>query len=493
MRRQALLSFWNKEGLEGLAGRLVAAGWDLTASGGTADHLKAAGVPVRPTEELTGIVSLLGGRVKTLHPALYTAILAAGQDREEMLGSGGTVFDLVAVDLYPFTDNWRRSPLDPETTELIDIGGPSLLRAAAKNWRHVIAAYGAAGLDEAVGAVERGSDDDAFRRMMASRAFDRISSNDLLVSLNMEEGLVPGLRYGENPHQAGWAHFGYPPRGFGEAKLVQGESLSYNNYLDASAAWDLVLDLPGTGSAAVLLKHGSPCGAGIGGSAAEAFERALRSDRVSPYGGILAVRGGVDAGLVAAAKGLFLEVMLAGSYEPDALTALGKRKKLRALQMPGCIGGDLQVRSIWGGVLIQEPDPGCAGDLPGRVVTRRSPREEEAAALEMAWRICRGVKSNAVVLADPFGAVGIGAGQMNRVESLELAVKRASRAGLPTQGCALGSDGYFPFRDSVDEAAAAGVTAIAQPGGSIRDAEVIEAADSHGITMVFTGRRHFRH
>jgi phosphoribosylaminoimidazolecarboxamide formyltransferase/IMP cyclohydrolase len=493
MRRQALLSCWQKEGLDGLAARLVEAGWDLWASGGTADFLGGKGLPVRSTEELTGIVSLLGGRVKTLHPAIYSAILAAGGDREEMILGGKPVFDMVAVDFYPFAGSWREDPLNPETTELIDIGGPCMIRAAAKNWRHVISAAGADALREAVEAIEKGEDGDDFRRLMASKAFETVSSYDLLVSMNTESGLAPGLRYGENPHQLARVHFRAPRKGFGEARLVCGDSLSYNNYLDSSAAWDLVVDLPGRGPAAVLLKHGNPCGAGIGETPAAAFENALRADTVSPYGGIMAVRGQVDMPLVSALKGLFLEVLLAESYSPEALAALGRRKKLRALLMPGAGERELQMRTIWGGLLVQEPDPGCDGDLPGRVVTSRSPDPVEARALDMAWRISRCVKSNAMVIADEAGALGIGAGQMSRIESLELAVKRAGRARLSLEGSALGSDGFFPFRDDVDEAAAAGVTAIAQPGGSMRDEEVIKAADIHGIAMVFTGRRHFRH
>jgi phosphoribosylaminoimidazolecarboxamide formyltransferase/IMP cyclohydrolase len=493
MRRQALLSCWNKDGLDSAAGRLTAAGWDLWASGGTADFLSGKGIPVRSTEEITGMVSLLGGRVKTLHPGLYSAILAAGSDREEMMRGGKTIFDLVAVDFYPFSSCWRNDPLDSETTELIDIGGPCMIRAAAKNWRHVLAAAGSHCLGMAVEAVERGTDDEVFRRLLASMAFETVSSYDLLVSINLESGLAPGLRYGENPHQHAWAHFRTPGRGFGAADLLCGESLSYNNYLDSSAAWDLAMDMPGNGYAAILLKHGNPCGAGTGSTGAEAFENAFRADRASPYGGILAVRGQVDLQLVQALKGLFLEVLLAGSYTDEAILALGKRKKLRVLRMPPGAEQDLQFRSIWGGVLVQEPDPGCKGDLPGTVVTKRSPTPLEATSIEMAWRICRCVKSNSMVIADGKGALGIGAGQMSRIESLELAVGRAGKAGLSLCGSALGSDGFIPFRDCVDEAARAGVTAVAQPGGSIRDEEAIEAADGHGMAMVFTSRRHFRH
>jgi len=493
MPGKALLSCWNKEGTEALARSLTEAGWEIWASGGTAAFLRERGVPARSTEELTGIVSLLGGRVKTLHPAIYSAILAEGADREAMAARGETVFDLVAVDFYPFESCSQGSPRDPEVTELIDIGGPCMIRAAAKNWRHVIPAAGAGCFEEVARAVAEGRDDEEFRLSMAASAFDLTSRYDLAVSMNLEKGAVPGLRYGENPHQAAWIHFRRPAEGFGAAVLESGDSLSYNNSLDASAAWDIVSDMPGDGPAVVLVKHGNPCGAATGSTAREAFSRAFEADRESPYGGVMATRTEVDEDLMEALKGLFLELLLAPSFAPGAERHLAKRKKMRALRMPPGSETRLQSRTVWGAVLLQEPDRGCDGDLPGRIVTARAPSVEQTRALDLAMRVCRGTKSNAIVIADARSALGIGAGQMSRIESLRMALARAARAGLSVEGASLASDGYFPFGDSIEAAAAAGIAAIVQPGGSIRDQEAIAAADAGGLAMVFTGKRHFRH
>ncbi|NLP05585.1 bifunctional phosphoribosylaminoimidazolecarboxamide formyltransferase/IMP cyclohydrolase [Candidatus Fermentibacteria bacterium] len=493
MGRHALLSCFDKSGVSEFASSLVRMGWVLHASGGTAEYLGAAGLSVEPTENITGIVSLLGGRVKTLHPDLYSAILAAGEDREEMRRQGRPLIDLVAVDFYPFGDVAGLPPDDGRLAELIDIGGPSLVRAAAKNWRHVIVAPGAWSFPHVVEILEKGLDDDDWRRGMAARAFDATSRYDLGISTSLERGLSPGLRYGENPHQAACVHFSSPAVGFGAARLLVGESLSYNNYLDADAAWDLARDLSRRGVAAVLLKHGNPCGAGLGGSPLEAFEAAWRADMVSPYGGVLAVSSEVDGPLASRLKGLFLELLIAPGFSGEALEILSKRRKMRVMAVPGGFEQKARIRSIWGAVLVQEPDTSTAGELPGEVKTRRHPTPGEMEALEIGWTICRSVKSNAIVVSDGAGALGVGAGQMNRVESLELALKRIGRAGLDARGAVMASDGFLPFRDCVDMAAGAGITAIVQPGGSIRDAESIAAADDANIAMIFTGRRHFRH
>lgn len=493
MDSYALLSCFDKTGVQAFASSLVRMGWKLLASGGTAEHLSAAGLPVVPTESITGIVSLLGGRVKTLHPDLYSAILAAGEDREEMRRQGRTLIDLVAVDFYPFSDAAGLPPDDGRLTELIDIGGPSLVRAAAKNWRHVIVAPGAWSFPLVAETLEKGLDSDDWRRGMAARAFDATSRYDLGISTSLERGLSAGLRYGENPHQAACVHFSSPAVGFGSARLLVGETLSYNNYLDADAAWDLARDLSRRGVAAVLLKHGNPCGAGLGGSPLEAFEAAWRADRVSPYGGVLAISSEVDRPLAERLKGLFLELLLAPGFSDDALDVLSKRRKIRVMAVPAGFEQEARIRSIWGALLVQEPDTSTAGELPGEVKTRRQPTSGEMEALDIGWTICRAVRSNAIVVADGAGALGVGAGQMNRVESLELALRRIGRAGLDARGAVMASDGFLPFRDCVDMAAGAGITAIVQPGGSIRDADSISAADEANIAMVFTGRRHFRH
>lgn len=490
--RTALVSAWDKQGLEDFAAGLSGLGWTIYASGGTASVISGAGIPVVPTEEITGIGSLLGGRVKTLHPELHAAILAAGEDRERRVAGGLPVFDLVAVDLYPFHRTGGMSPDDPAMVELIDIGGPTMARAAAKNWRHVISATGRDLFAEVLQAVTAGSDDEDFRRMMACRTFDTTSRYDMEVALRMEGGLVPELRYGENPHQAAGIHFPWPRTGFGAAKVLGGKPLSYNNYLDADAAWELAVSMPAKRPSAVLMKHGNPCGAGTGKSVTEAFGNAFRADRTSPYGGILAVNRPVDMELVFSLKDLFLEIVMAPSFDDDALERLRKRKNLRILEMPPGSPGGRTVRSIWGGMLFQEADR-VEGLEEVRVVTVRKPSEEELEAMDILWRICRSVKSNAIVVGDRHGTLGVGAGQMSRIESMDLAVRRALREGHSLEGAVLASDGFFPFRDGPDRAAEEGITAIVQPGGSIRDDEVVRAADQHGMAMVLTGARHFRH
>ncbi len=492
MARHALLSCYSKQDVPALARGLHGLGWVLHASGGTALCITELGIPVSPTEEITGISSLLGGRVKTLHPALHAGILAAGEDRARMEAEGGIVFDLVAVDFYPFSSRQDIPGDDPSAVELIDVGGPAMARAAAKNYVHVISAAGGGCFGEVLEAIAGGRDDVVFRRAMASRTFDAAASYDLAVSLKLAEGVEPGLRYGENPHQAAKVHFGARREGFSAASLLHGDALSYNNYLDASAAWDLVSDLPG--KALVVVKHGNPCIAARADDLATAWERASAADSDSPYGGVLAVNSTLDTALVDRLKGLFLELVLAPGFEPGALDRLRTRKKLRVLGMPPGRETGLQIRSIWGALLVQEPDPGAAGDLSSAVLAgSRPPTAGEAGAMDLAWRICRTVKSNAMVVCGPDAALGIGAGQMSRIESLDLAIRRAAAAGLDIRGAALASDGLIPFRDTVDRAASAGITAIVQPGGSLRDEEVFRAADEAGITMLLTGRRHFRH
>ena len=492
-RRTALISAWDKNGLVEFASGLSSAGWEIHASGGTFSALEEAGVEALPTERITGISSLLGGRVKTLHPELHAAILAAGEDRTDRIDSGKPVFDLVAVDLYPFGDTEGMDPEDPRMVELIDIGGPTMLRAAAKNWRHVISAAGTDVFPEVLAVVLADDDGPEFRRLMAARTFDATYRYDLSVALALEKGFVPELRYGENPHQAARVHFAWPKEGFGAASILGGMALSYNNYLDAGAAWDLSAVMPPDTFSAVLLKHGNPCGAGVGDTPLEAFEHAFRADTVSPYGGILALNCPFDMELTARLKGIFLEIVMAPAFHEDALARLRKRKKLRILEMPPGSDGGCGIRSIWGGLLLQGMDPISESIESAKVVTARSPDRDELRALDLAWRVCRSVKSNAIVLGDRFGTLGVGAGQMSRIESLDLAVRRAIREGASLDGAVLASDGFFPFRDGPDSAAAAGIKAIVQPGGSIRDAEVIEAADEHGMAMVFTGIRHFRH
>ncbi len=492
-RRTALISAWNKDGLEEFARGLSVMGWEIWASGGTADLIEKAGTAVRRTEELTGISSILGGRVKTLHPELHASILADGEARDSRLLEGKPVFDLVAVDFYPFSLAEDMDPVSRETIELVDIGGPTMARGAAKNWHHVISATGSDVFPFVLKTIEEGLDDRLFRREMASRTFSITSAYDLRVSLKLEEGIAPALRYGENPHQKAAVHFAWPREGFGSAEVLGGKALSYNNYLDASAACSIAADFTGGLPCVVLAKHGNPCGVGCGGSAREAFLNAFRADRVSPYGGILACTSAVDMELVKELKGIFLEIIIAPEFDEDALSRLQKRKNLRILRMPIAADSALLLRSIWGGLLVQEPDLSVENAAECRVVTERKPAAAELIALDFAWKVVKGVKSNAIVIGDSNGTLGVGIGQPSRIESLDLAVRRAIRENNELYGSVLASDAFFPFRDGPDKAAEAGVKAIIQPGGSIRDEEVIAACNEHGIAMVFTGTRHFRH
>lgn len=493
MAKAALISVYDKTGLAEFARGLHGMGYTLYASGGTAGELAKHGIPVVPTETITGLVSLLGGRVKTLHPELHAAILADGKDREQRSDEGRVVFDVVAVDYYPFHKAQALPADSRETIELVDVGGPTMARAAAKNWAHVLSVVGAGSFSEVLDALEHGGNTPEFRRRMAARTFSLTSEYDLQVAMKLEEGLTPSLRYGENPHQKAQIHFTEPRRGFAEAEIPGGKAMSYNNYADASAACALASDMPSGRAGVVLLKHGNPCGAGVGNTASEAFENAFRADRQSPYGGILACNTLIDSELTARLKELFLEVIIAPDYSEDAMKRLLKRPNLRIIRMAP--GRDTQpaIKSIWGGILVQEQDSTIESSDSWTDVTARKPTEEELEAMDIAWRVVKGVKSNAIVLGDRKGTLGVGIGQPSRVESLDLAIRRALREGNDLEGSVLASDAYFPFRDGPDEAARAGVKAIIQPGGSIRDQEVIDACNQHGIAMVFTGVRHFLH
>lgn len=493
MANAALISVYDKTGLAAFARGLGALGYTLYASGGTAGEIEKHGIPVVPTETITGVVSLLGGRVKTLHPELHAAILADGADREQRISEGRVVFDVVAVDYYPFHKALDLPADSREAIELVDVGGPTMARAAAKNWSHVISAVGSQVFPEVLHALESGGNTPEFRRRMAARTFSVTSAYDMQVALKLEEGFTPVLRYGENPHQTAKIHFTEPKRGFAQACIPGGKAMSFNNYADASAACALAADLPTDRTGVILLKHGNPCGAGIGQTPSEAFENAFRADRQSPYGGILACNRTIDIELTARLKELFLEVIIAPDYEEEAMRRLLKRPNLRIIVLNPERDTQPTIRSIWGGLLVQEQDSALETRETWTTATSRKPTDQELEALDIAWRVVKGVKSNAIVIGDRNGTLGVGIGQPSRVESLDLAIRRATREGNDLAGSVLASDAYFPFRDGPDEAARAGVKAIIQPGGSIRDDEVIEACNQHGMAMVFTGVRHFLH
>jgi len=503
--KRALLSVHDKTGIADLARGLVEAGWELVSSGGTASVLADEGVPVVEVGEVTGAPEILGGRVKTLHPAIHGGILADRSDPGHLanLEARGIVpIDLVVGNLYPFTS-------DPGI-ELIDIGGPTMVRAAAKNHAHVGVVVDPADyrtvLDE-IRAV--GSLSDATRRRLARSAFAHTAAydaaivawfdedpssdhaNDLLKpSLHLALDRVHDLRYGENPHQAGARYRAAGSSGWWDTAVVHGgKAMSYLNLFDTEAAWRLVHRL-GDEPCAVVVKHANPCGAAVGSDIADAYLSAHRCDPMSAFGGVVAVNRPVTPAMAEALSEVFTEVVVAPAYEPDALALLGERKNLRVLEAGPPGWPELDVRGIDGGLLVQTADDLVAEPSVWRVVTEREPTGAEWADLEFAWRVVARVSSNAIVLVKNRCAVGIGAGQQNRRDASRIAAEKAAGRAI---GGACASDAFFPFRDGLDAAADAGVTAVVQPGGSLRDDEVVAAADAHGMAMVFTDERHFRH
>ncbi|MFC1491004.1 bifunctional phosphoribosylaminoimidazolecarboxamide formyltransferase/IMP cyclohydrolase [Nitrospinota bacterium] len=515
MSRKAVISVSDKQGAAELGKALSDAGWEILSTGGTAKALRAEGIPITDVSAYTGQPEILGGRVKTLHPKLLGGILARLPDQfEEMEANEIDPIDLAAVNFYPFRETIARSGVTPaEAVEQIDIGGPTMVRASAKNHGRVTVLVDPGDYPAVIEYISQGEDiPDDLRRRLARKAFGYVSCYDAAVNaylagLDRDEGaddLFPQvlplelsrlqiLRYGENPHQraafyrSGWAD----GLSVAEAEVLGGKELSYNNLLDLAGASEIIADIRGTGCA--IIKHTNPCGVGLAETPAEAYKRALACDPVSAFGSIISYNCRVNAEAAEAMRELFVEAVIAPEFDEDALAIFRKKKNLRILRLPALATGKrsgLDIRSVPGGVLVQEPDRMSAEEFDWKVVTPRAPTPEEEKALHIAWTVSRHVKSNAIVLADGSGTVGIGAGQMSRVDSSRIA---ADRAVLPLEGCALGSDAFFPFRDGVDEAAKRGVKAIAQPGGSKRDDEVIEAAAEHDIAMVFTGRRHFRH
>lgn len=524
--RRALVSVSDKSKLDVLAQILIDAQVEVLSTGGTYAALEQLGVAVVKVSEYTGAPEILGGRVKTLHPKIHGGILAlpTPAHEAELRLHGIAPIDLVVVNLYPFRQVVARPDCAfADAVENIDIGGPTMVRAAAKNWQRVAVVVDPddyAALGEALQASGRALPE-ALRRRLARKAFEHTASYDAAIAGYLgrfdDEGAAVGaeqlpdtlavagaasgaLRYGENPHQAArfYALPGAPDEapGLDQAQVHQGKALSYNNLLDADAALGLVRDLARLGPAAAVIKHVSPCGVALGRageSIAGLYRRAREADAESAFGGIVALSQPVDADAAALLAETFLEVVIAPGYTPEARALLAAKKNLRVLELPigaGAPGQGLRLRSIAGGLLAQREDTIGVDAARARVVTRRAPTAAELLDLELAQVAAKWVRSNAIVLCREGVTVGIGGGQTSRVEAARQATARAGERGL---GAALGSDAFFPFRDGVDAAAAAGVTAIVQPGGSLRDAEVIAAADEHGIAMVFTGQRHFRH
>ena len=504
----ALLSVSNKEGLADFGRALLQLGVELYATGGTERALSQASLPVHSLQELTGFPELLDGRVKTLHPHVHAGILARRDEPrhlDQLAERGVRLIDLVVVNLYPFSDQVAAGHAGPQALEAIDIGGVALLRAAAKNYEHVLPVVRPADYPTVI--EELGRPDGAgpaFRRHLAAAAFAHTAAYDTAIAEHLgacspaqvlpAELAIGGrklrdLRYGENPHQAAALYVTVQGRGLAGARQWQGLELSYNNLLDAQAAWALINDFQRP--AAAIVKHANPCGVAQAPDLCEAYEKALGCDPRSAFGGIVALNRPVDGDTAERLTGTFLEVVVASSFAPQALEILARRPKLRVLQPgtgPAVPGVD--ARPITGGLLVQTADRGGDGLGERRVVSGREPDEAAWAELQFAWTVVKHVRSNAIVLARAGAAVGIGAGQMSRVEAVELAVHRA---GSRADGCVLASDGFFPYPDGVEVAARAGIRAVVQPGGSVNDAAVIAAADAAGVAMVFTGERHFRH
>ena len=522
--RRALISVHDKTGVVEFARGLAALGAEIISTGGTARLLRESGVPVVDVAEVTGFPEMLDGRVKTLHPKVHGGLLARREIPEHMAAlerHGIRPIDLVAVTLYPFEQTVAKAGVTlEEAIENIDIGGPSMIRGAAKNHAHVAvvtdpAQYGPV-LDELRKSDGALSDETRFR--LAAEAFRRTAQYDLAIAaylrdpaaagrtapaggfperLAIEGVRVQSLRYGENPHQA--AAFYRPAAGglgLSAASQLHGPELSYNNLLDWSAALGLLLEFDDP--AAVVIKHTNPCGVALGHGAGEAIRRAKACDPVSIYGGIVGLNRTVDLEVVKELSGILLEILFAPAYEPDALEEIRRtKKKCRVFQLP-CARRDYparqqELRSVWGGVLLQDADLVDLDEASLKVVSRRAPSTAELSALRFAWRVGKHAKSNAIVLATAEQVVGVGAGQMNRVDSARLAVMRARELGLETKGSVCASDAFFPFRDGLDVVAKAGATAVIHPGGSLRDEEVVAAADLHGMAMVVCGIRHFKH
>ena len=520
---RALLSVSDKTGLAELGRALAGHGVELVSTGGTAKALREAGLEVRDVADLTGFPEMMDGRVKTLHPMVHGGLLAVRDDPAHaaaMAAHGIGAIDLVVVNLYPFAETVAKRAARDEIIENIDIGGPAMLRSAAKNFAHVAVVTDPA--DYAL--VAKGGTTLADRWMLARKAFGVTAAYDTLVSgwLGVDQGVgglpppfqeffalvgdeVEGLRYGENPHQQACFYRSSidPAEGIGQALHVQGKALSYNNYADADAALELASEFRDADPTVVIVKHANPCGVATAPTLRAAYEAALACDPVSAFGGIIALNRPLDGETAEAIASIFTEVVAAPDADEAAKAVFAGRKNLRLLltgALPDPRRRGLSIRSIAGGLLVQTRDAGVMTPAELRVVTRRAPSERELADCLFAWTVAKHVKSNAIVYAKDGATAGIGAGQMNRLESARIAAWKAKdaagKAGWSaprTIGSAVASDAFFPFADGLLAAAEAGASAVIQPGGSIRDAEVIAAADDAGLAMVFTGIRHFRH
>ncbi len=506
---KAILSVSNKGGLAAFARGLSGSGVDLYSTGGTKRAIEDAGVPVRSVSDLTGFPEILDGRVKTLHPKVHGGILALRdnpQHIEELAANEIEAIDIVVSNLYPFVETVGKADVTlAEALENIDIGGPTLVRASAKNFPSVLVVVDPRDYGTVLDGLRSGGVAMEDRRRLARKAFQHVALYDTAIAtyLRGEEdpltdqltiGLekVQRLRYGENPHQqsAFYQEALAPPGTIASAAQLHGKELSHNNILDADAAWNVVRDF--ANPAVAVVKHTNPCGLASNEDLTEAYRLAYEGDPVSAFGGIVACNRPLDLAAAESIAAIFYEIVIAPGYEPDALARLKRKRDLRILQVEGLNqgGAGLDYRRVSGGMLVQTADRLQGDPAAWKSVTERSPTPAELEDLAFAWKAVKHVKSNAIVLARGGALIGMGAGQPNRVTSVHLALRAA---GEKAAGCVLGSDAFFPFPDGVEMAAQGGATAIAQPGGSVRDSEVIEAANKAGLAMVFTGARHFKH
>jgi len=506
--RRALISVSDKAGIVDFARELARFDVEIISTGGTAKALRDAGLNVRDISEITGFPEMMDGRVKTLHPRVHGGLLAL-RDNEEHVAAMKQheiqPIDLVVVNLYPFAETIRREGVTrDEAIEQIDIGGPAMIRSAAKNARDVAVVVSSDEYSNIINELNEngGALSIKTRNRLAQKAFEHTAQYDIMVSaylagvsdplpehLSWTMNKISDLRYGENPHQKAALYRTSESGGIANAAVLSGKEMSFNNYVDAEAAWQLVCDFEDT--ACAIIKHTNPAGVGLGNNAAEAYQKALATDPVSAFGGIVAFNCTVDVAAAQEATKIFTEVIIAPEYDPEALEVLRTKKNLRVIRMEERDRTKgVEFKQIGGGVLVQTVDDHKLDPEQLKVVTTRKPSDEEIRALLFAWTVCKHTKSNAIVYARAGQTVGVGAGQMSRVDSVKIG---AMRAQLPVAGSVLASDAFFPFRDGIDEAAKHGITAIIQPGGSVRDEEVIAAANEHGLAMVFTGVRHFKH
>lgn len=516
-KKRALISVSDKTGVVEFAAGLTELGYEILSTGGTAQTLRSAGLTVIDISAVTGFGECLDGRVKTLHPAVHGGILAIrdnAQHMEQLQQMGIDLIDVVVINLYPFKETIAQPEVLLENAiENIDIGGPTMIRAAAKNWQDIVVVIRPEDYTAVLKRLQDGTVDADMRYDLACKVFEHTASYDALVAsylrqqqdnsplfpteLTLTYEKVQDMRYGENPHQCAAFYrelVGTRGNGIVDAEQLQGKALSYNNISDVNAAMDIIKEFSVVEPCAVAVKHANPCGVGLGDTLWDAYTQAFQADPVSIFGGIVAVNREVDEDTAREMAGTFLEMILAPAFSKEAVEIFSAKPNLRLLSLPSLQDpneyGLLDTKKVVGGLLVQELDTQALNPADLKVVTKRAPDEQELTQLLMAWRVVKHTKSNAIVLFKDRATVGIGPGQTNRITALDIAIRYA---GARAEGSVMASDAYFPFSDCVEAAAAAGVTAIIQPGGSVRDEESIQACDRHGIAMICTGMRHFKH